>query len=1661
MPDPFFENTGIIDPLTGQPRNSFGGLPAFSGGPTSAGRSWQDQLDDLLKMLSSPMGFGTTSAEMMARSNAGEDPGIAYQVLARANDVVGPVAGLMARSDNKSDEFKMMQDELEKARVEYLAHGNPTLRATTEFVGPIAANTAAAYTPAAGLSKYVSALEEIKAVATTPMARAAVGAIASSVENAIQGYGMSAGQTPMQQALQTGMGAGLGAIGGAGGMIDQTPWAKNLDNLLKDKVPALGRLFEAPGVPKLPEPIDPIVDSAHQMLKDDFEPPMKFGSDEHVNTLIHAIGEADKDPIRAAVAKKELQRIHDKQFIEDNFGYKPPNDLEKQRTINKIREQPPLFEPSDLTATIAEPVRLANKDFDGQEGNKQHITRNSNGVMSTSKVLSLVGERGEVRGEHRNKIGPDWEAFKEDIRQNGIKDPIFITVDPGVGPRISEGNHRLDAAIELGLKDIPVEIRYYGHSERQFGADLSNTIAEPVRPSKELNRIQADPTRVDRMIALRKRHPNMSLRQAANVVDGRIEPYPLQQNASLNPTIAEPVRPGKTLPFDNARRLDELANDPNVSDATWAEAAKGFDQSNPADILQEKADAMDNSTAAWSEAAIARALDDSTDYLDFKAKMDAAKPSLKLIGSIPTKPSAKPTVKFSKENTADLQLTPLTKEDFPEAEMVLPNKNYLMAKFDSYRHYLAGMFTSQGTLPQQATGSSKAKGLGPYQLKKTFADKGVQEVVGSVWGIHEAAMGRKEAMTYQLAVAKNSFTHDVKSFIRDTKSKTGQKLDYTSIQRVITKAIDEHSLDSLPPELKLAAEKYHGVLEGISDQVERNAPADIAKRIRANKKTYIHRMYAVESEAPNDLSAALLKRNDPEKYAEAREVLADMFPTKDPDDVIASYLSKYAALPDRVGRAHALPRAGEESLKSRMLDFGKRFWGSFDEAQAAAKEAGGDLSLQDHFVAFTNKLNESQSPRMKGAYKRVSTRFQELVEKKALGGKSVSDADIKNAIRISIEDEDMPPALRRLLGEQDQADLAMAITGHKMAHDLVMYDMWQDIDRKFLAAGIFSHEQDSVRNVQVDSEHLRGMSGPSGEEKGSARWAAPDTAAFLASIKDTDRFTAMEEVMGIVKLGKVLTLQSFMRNLGSVVPMMIQNNHMGTVLASPLHSIANALDVRPFGLGKKYATMGAVLDSARLAGRTARTTIHAGQTFDPEVAKMFGLNLAHGGGSEEQRLLASAMSERFVDPSSKMAFKGARSVVGAVKTASDIYATPDVFAKTLGTKLEAMRLAKNRGLETISDDLLREAASNVKDMYQHYPRTARIVQKVSRSPVLGTFAAFGIEMMRNTKNIAVKGLSEIRQGANTGNAHSIASGVGRIGGIVANYAMFAALGKMADQELGVTDKMREAFGRLHARPEDANSTPLFANRDGDTWTYYNTGNQNPYEIQQKVINGMMQPGTLEEKAYRVAKDLAISIQPVPLLPKAAIEGWTGGTVGNDWTDPQTRFQPARRGDEGLSPHKFIRGVAPSAYNTLDKFVTQPVPEGSSLEHEVWRELESQATGWRLLKSDTGVELRKRASRFVDKRDYISSDLTNALLKIPYTDLEGRKKLFDTYEEQWKKHYTEMMYNVQDAKILERSNANIWQDLKRLNVSNTMAGMLIEGQYMSLRTYYAIKEYNKR
>lgn len=107
------------------------------------------------------------------------------------------------------------------------------------------------------------------------------------------------------------------------------------------------------------------------------------------------------------------------------------------------------------------------------EGDNNICTWYQKGIISIWDLDEVEGYNGEVRERHvvdgkiyfGNYPIEEWQKFVEDIKQNGVREPIQIRVDNS-GIYILEGNHRLEACYAANINEVPVEIRYYGQSQK-------------------------------------------------------------------------------------------------------------------------------------------------------------------------------------------------------------------------------------------------------------------------------------------------------------------------------------------------------------------------------------------------------------------------------------------------------------------------------------------------------------------------------------------------------------------------------------------------------------------------------------------------------------------------------------------------------------------------------------------------------------------------------------------------------------------------------------------------------------------------------------------------------------------------------------------------------------------------------------------------------------------------------------------------------------------------------------------------------------------------------------------------------------------------------------------------------------------------------------------
>ena len=120
--------------------------------------------------------------------------------------------------------------------------------------------------------------------------------------------------------------------------------------------------------------------------------------------------------------------------------------------------------------------KLAVGDYG--KGDKSVETFMQKGVLSIDELDQAIGFNGEKREWTENVYGPGryfglypeekWNEFLEDIKTNGVKDPIVVEIHPDGQKYIWEGNHRLEAIRQLGLNEIPAKVMYMGGSQEEY-----------------------------------------------------------------------------------------------------------------------------------------------------------------------------------------------------------------------------------------------------------------------------------------------------------------------------------------------------------------------------------------------------------------------------------------------------------------------------------------------------------------------------------------------------------------------------------------------------------------------------------------------------------------------------------------------------------------------------------------------------------------------------------------------------------------------------------------------------------------------------------------------------------------------------------------------------------------------------------------------------------------------------------------------------------------------------------------------------------------------------------------------------------------------------------------------------------------------------------------
>jgi 8-oxo-dGTP pyrophosphatase MutT (NUDIX family)/GNAT superfamily N-acetyltransferase len=98
------------------------------------------------------------------------------------------------------------------------------------------------------------------------------------------------------------------------------------------------------------------------------------------------------------------------------------------------------------------------------------LTRKDLARLDPQTFAHLPGRNKEHELFARNKYGrmspQKWTAFMRSVKAKGVVNPIQIFKEKDGRVHIWEGNHRIRAAIQAGVKEVPFEISYMGNSQR-------------------------------------------------------------------------------------------------------------------------------------------------------------------------------------------------------------------------------------------------------------------------------------------------------------------------------------------------------------------------------------------------------------------------------------------------------------------------------------------------------------------------------------------------------------------------------------------------------------------------------------------------------------------------------------------------------------------------------------------------------------------------------------------------------------------------------------------------------------------------------------------------------------------------------------------------------------------------------------------------------------------------------------------------------------------------------------------------------------------------------------------------------------------------------------------------------------------------------------------
>lgn len=105
---------------------------------------------------------------------------------------------------------------------------------------------------------------------------------------------------------------------------------------------------------------------------------------------------------------------------------------------------------------------------------KNDMTQKVEGTLPVEVVKAFKPDGHERRSWHlidgNEYFGlytkDEWNKFLQNIKLHGVQNPIMIFVEKDGTITIGEGSHRIEACLQTNTEFLPVDIRYFGCSEK-------------------------------------------------------------------------------------------------------------------------------------------------------------------------------------------------------------------------------------------------------------------------------------------------------------------------------------------------------------------------------------------------------------------------------------------------------------------------------------------------------------------------------------------------------------------------------------------------------------------------------------------------------------------------------------------------------------------------------------------------------------------------------------------------------------------------------------------------------------------------------------------------------------------------------------------------------------------------------------------------------------------------------------------------------------------------------------------------------------------------------------------------------------------------------------------------------------------------------------------